>query len=122
MVENKWPTFRKVFYNFEIDKVARMDEKNIKALLKNPGIVRSEGKIRAMIYNAQEFKKVKNEFGSFKKYISSNDYKGLMTDMPKRFKFLGPSNTRSFLWLAGYDKLKPDPDEIAWLTKMTSEK
>ncbi|MDE1767759.1 MAG: DNA-3-methyladenine glycosylase I [Candidatus Micrarchaeota archaeon] len=122
MVENKWPNFKKAFHNFEIGKVARMDDETVKELLQNPGIVRSEGKIRAMIYNANEFQKVKKEFGSFKKYMDSfKSYNSLMKDMQERFKFLGPSNSRSFLWLAGV-KLRPEPDEIAWLTKMTEKK
>jgi DNA-3-methyladenine glycosylase I len=123
MVENKWPNFKKAFHNFSVDKVAKLTERDIKEMLGNEGIVRSEGKIRATIFNAQEFKKVKEEFGSFRQYMDS--FKGsearLKKDLQKRFKYLGPGNSRSFLWLAGF-KLKPQADEIAWLTKMTQEK
>src|SRR5271155_3342754 len=71
MVENKWPNFKKAFSNFSVDKVSKLTEKDIKAMLNNEGIVRSEGKIRATIFNANEFKKVKSEFGSFNNYIGS---------------------------------------------------
>ncbi len=118
MVENKWPNFRKAFSNFSVDKVAKITDKQVEKLLEDPGIVRSEGKIRALVYNAQEFQKIKKEFGSFKKYMDSfGSYTKLMDDMRKRFKFLGPSNTRSYLLMAGV-KLKPEPDEIEWLTKV----
>ena len=123
MVDNKWPAFKKVFHNFSVGKVAGLTKKEIKAMLNNDGIVRSEGKIMATIYNAQEFKKVKGEFGSFKSYMDT--FKGsearLKKDLQKRFKYLGPGNSRSFLWLAGV-KLKPQQDEIAWLTKITENK
>jgi DNA-3-methyladenine glycosylase I len=122
MVENKWPEFKRVFSDFSVEKVAKLGEKDIRAMLNNEGIVRSEGKIRATIFNAGEFKKVKVEFGSFRNYMDS--FKGsnakLMEDLQKRFKYLGPGNSRSFLWLAGV-KLKPHSDEIAWLTKMTGQ-
>ena len=122
MVENKWPEFRKAFKGFDVDKVAGFGDKEVESMLGNPGIVRSEGKIRAMIYNAQKFQSIKKEFGSFKRYMDSfGSYSKLMKDLPKRFRYLGPSNSRSFLWLAGV-ALKPEPDEIAWLTKMTCEK
>ncbi len=123
MVENKWPNFKRVFSNFSVDKVAKLTEKDIKAMLSNEGIVRSEGKIRATIFNAQQFKNVKSEFGSFRNYMDS--FKGsesrLKKDLQRRFKYLGPGNSRSFLWLAGF-KLKPQQDEIAWLTKMGAGK
>ena len=122
MVENKWPNFRKAFSDFSIDKVAKIGDKEVKSMLENPGIVRSEGKIRATIFNAQQLQKVKAEFGSFKAYMDSfKSYPALMNDMQTRFKYFGPSNSRSFLWLVGV-KLKPQPDEIAWLTKMTAKK
>lgn len=123
MVENKWPNFKRAFSNFSVGRVAALTEKDIKAMLNNEGIVRSEGKIRAVIFNAQEFRKVTDEFGSFKDYIDSFNGSNtrLMKDLQKRFRYLGPGNSRSFLWLAGV-KLKPQQDEIAWLTKMTENK
>lgn len=122
MVENKWPNFKKAFSNFSVDKVARLTEMDIRAMLSNQGIVRSEGKIRATIFNAQKFKEVRGEFGSFKNYVDSFNGSNtrLMKDLQRRFKYLGPGNSRSFLWLAGV-KLKPQKDEIDWLTKMTKK-
>jgi DNA-3-methyladenine glycosylase I len=69
MIEKKWPNFRKAFAAFSPEKVAKMTEKDVKALMGDTGIVRNERKIRATIHNAGEFASLKKEFGSFKGYL-----------------------------------------------------
>ena len=61
--------YREVFDNFEVAKVARYDKKKVRALLKDPGIIRNRLKIASTISNAQAFLRVQQEFGSFDKYI-----------------------------------------------------
>ena len=45
--------YRKVFDNFDADKIARYDDAKIAALLADPGIVRNRLKVRAFITNAR---------------------------------------------------------------------
>ena len=52
-VLKKREAFRAVFHQFEIARVAKMTEKEIKDALQNPHIIRHEAKIRAAITNAQ---------------------------------------------------------------------
>jgi DNA-3-methyladenine glycosylase I len=66
---NKRQNYRVVFDNFDYNKIAKYDEKKIEELLQNPGIVRNRLKINAAVTNAQAFLKVKEEFGSFDRYI-----------------------------------------------------
>src|SRR5207247_1623214 len=47
MIEKKWPHFRKAFRDFSPEKVARLSERDIRALMQDPGIVRNEKKIRS---------------------------------------------------------------------------
>jgi DNA-3-methyladenine glycosylase I len=61
--------YRKAFANFDARKMARFDEKRIGALLLNPEIVRNRLKIHSAIGNAQAFRAVQDEFGSFDKFI-----------------------------------------------------
>ena len=61
--------YREVFDGFDAEKIARYDRKKIRELLKDAGIVRNRLKIEATIGNAQAFLKVREEFGSFDKYI-----------------------------------------------------
>jgi DNA-3-methyladenine glycosylase I len=65
----KRKNYRKAFDNFDPKKVAKYDKRKIAQLLKNDGIVRNKLKIESAITNAQAFLKVKEEFGTFDKYI-----------------------------------------------------
>jgi DNA-3-methyladenine glycosylase I len=61
--------YREVLDGFDFERVARYGAPKVKALLSDPGIVRNRLKIAATIGNAQAFIKVREEFGSFDKYI-----------------------------------------------------
>ena len=61
--------YRRVFSQFNPQRVARFDQKKIAALLEDPGIVRNKLKIHGAVSNAQAFLKVQKEFGSFDRYI-----------------------------------------------------
>jgi len=65
----KRENYRKAFDNFDAKKVARYTEKRIEKLLTNPGIIRNRLKVRSAVRNAQAFLKVRDEFGSFDRYI-----------------------------------------------------
>ena len=65
----KRENYRKAFDNFDSKKVAKYDKRKIAHLLKNDGIVRNRLKIESAVTNAKAFLKVKDEFGTFDKYI-----------------------------------------------------
>lgn len=65
------PGYRQAFDNFDFNKVALYRENKVKQLLKDTGIIRNELKIRSAIKNARAFIEVRNEFGTFNKYIWS---------------------------------------------------
>lgn len=52
---NKRARFREVFDNFDAEKVARYDERKIRSLLSDAGIIRHRGKIEAAINNAKAY-------------------------------------------------------------------
>lgn len=118
VIDKKWPNFRKAFAGFSPEKVAKMTEKDVKSLMGDEGIVRNERKIKATIHNAGEFINVKKEFGSFKGYIASfgKDEKKLQDDLQKKFKHVGGSTARTFLWSSGY-KLTPTAEEKKWMSR-----
>ncbi len=68
-VLNKRENYRKAFDQFDPDKVARYKSKKIKSLLGNSGIIRNRLKIAASVNNALRFLEVREEFGSFSKYM-----------------------------------------------------
>ena len=65
----KRENYRAAFDDFDPQKIALYDERKRAELLNNEGIVRNRLKIASAIQNAQNFLKVKEEFGSFDAYI-----------------------------------------------------
>ena len=61
--------YREVLDNFDVERIARYDAKKVRSLLADAGIVRNRLKIAATIDNARAFLKVREEFGTFDKYI-----------------------------------------------------
>lgn len=63
--------YRRHFANFDPEKVALFGDKERKAMLNDPGIIRNKLKVNAAITNAQIFLRLQKEHGSFAKYIWS---------------------------------------------------
>jgi len=66
---NKRENYRNAFDGFNVKKVASYDDKKVKELLQNEGIVRNKLKIASAIRNANVFIEIQKEFGSFDNYI-----------------------------------------------------
>lgn len=61
--------FRAAFDNFDPQKIAKYDDKDIDRLMKAPGIIHNKMKIKAAINNAKRFLEIQKEFGSFDAFI-----------------------------------------------------
>lgn len=68
-VLQKRENYRKAFDGFDIGKIAKYDDAEIRKLLSNGGIIRNKLKVAATIGNARAFLKIQKEFGSFDRYI-----------------------------------------------------
>lgn len=119
----KRENYRKAYDDFNPATTANFDERKVKELMVNEGIIRNEMKIRASINNARKFTEIQKEFGSFSKYLwgfvdnkpiinswtSEKDIPAktriseiISTDLRKRgFKFTGPVIIYSHLQAAG---------------------
>ena len=69
MMLQKREIFRSCFDGFDYDRVAAYGEEKIAEILDTPGMIRSPRKIRAVIHDAQCFQKVRQEFGTFDRYL-----------------------------------------------------
>lgn len=69
IVLKKRDGYKEAFKNFEIDKVAKMSDKELELQMQNPKIIRNRLKIFSARKNALVFLKIQEEFGSFDKYI-----------------------------------------------------
>jgi DNA-3-methyladenine glycosylase I len=56
--------FRAAFYNFEVDRVAAMTDRDVERLLGDTGIIRHRGKIESTINNARCAQVARDELGS----------------------------------------------------------
>jgi len=61
--------YRKAFKNFEVDKVAIMQDEELETLLLNPEIIRNRLKVFSARKNALVFLSIQKEFGSFDAYV-----------------------------------------------------
>ena len=68
-VLKKREAYREAFDKFDFNQIALYNERKVKQLLNNAGIIRNQLKIRSAIKNALAFIEVRNEFGTFNKYI-----------------------------------------------------
>lgn len=115
--------YRKAFDGFDPAKVAKYTEKKIEALLTDEGIIRNRQKVSSAVHNARAMLIVKDEFGSFDRYIwqftdgrtiknswkmeedipaESDESRAMSKDMKKRgFKFVGPVICYAFMQAAG---------------------
>lgn len=123
IILNKRENYRRAFHNFNPGKIAKYGEQDIKRLLNNSGIIRNRLKIESTIINAKKFLEIKQDFGTFEKYIwqfvnykqIKNKFKSLkevpsstkesdaMSDELKKrgFKFVGSTICYAFMQAVG---------------------
>jgi DNA-3-methyladenine glycosylase I len=110
VIDGKWETTKKAFANFDIKEVACFTDSDVQRLLKDSGIVRNKGKIKAIIQNAQNFIAIEKRYGSFQKYLNSldksNNYANATKELVNTFKWLGPPSASLFLYTVG-EKIEP---------------
>jgi DNA-3-methyladenine glycosylase I len=84
--------YKKAFYNYDWDRVARMTEDDVEQLLKDPGIIRNRLKIKSAINNAKRLIGVREEFGSFDNYLWNFTGGKVINNMPQSLQEL-PATT-----------------------------
>jgi len=66
---HKRENYRRAFQGFDPERVARMGEAQIQALLADPGIVRNRRKLESAVNNARVFLKIRDRLGAFWPYL-----------------------------------------------------
>lgn len=119
---HKRANFRKVFANFEIEKIAQFTQADVERLRNDSGIIRNKLKINATINNAQLLVKWHQEGKTLHEYLTDfvpepiDHHYQTMDEMPAStalsteiskamkkdgFKFVGPTTIYSFLQAVG---------------------
>lgn len=119
----KRESYREAFDNFEVERVARYDERKIEALMQNVGIVRNRLKVQSTVLNAKKYLAVQDEFGSFDQFIWGfvdgrpvQNHRASLNDVPsstavsdamskelkrRGFKFVGSTICYAFMQATG---------------------
>ena len=66
---NKRDGYRRLFADFDPQKVARFTKRRVEKILTDPAIVRNRLKVESAVTNAKAFLEVQKEFGTFSDYI-----------------------------------------------------
>ena len=69
---NKRENYRRLFEDFDPQRVARFTPKRVEKLLADPGIVRNRLKVEGAVKNARAFLALQEERGTFDAYIWSS--------------------------------------------------
>lgn len=101
----KESSFRKVYSNFDITKVAAYTASDRERLLADAGIIRNKLKVNAAIENAKAILVLQEEFGSFKNWLDHHHPKTKeewVRLFKKTFRFTGGEIVNEFLMSTGY--------------------
>ncbi|PZX62943.1 DNA-3-methyladenine glycosylase I [Hydrotalea sandarakina] len=101
----KEAAFRKAYHNFDIQKVAAYQQKDVDRLLNDAGIIRNRLKINAAIHNANVIMQLQNQHGSFKNWLDMHHpqtKQAWVLLFKKHFKFTGGEIVNEFLMSIGY--------------------
>jgi len=119
----KRENYRRAFAGFDPRRVARFDGRRVRALLRDPGIVRNRAKIAGTVRNARAFLGVVKHHGSFDRYVwvcvsgrpirnrwaslkevppETAESRALSKDLRRRgFTFVGPTICYAFMQATG---------------------
>ena len=123
IILNRRENYRKTFKQFDPEKLVRLTDRQLEKILKDPEIIRNRLKVYSVRLNARVYLEVREEFGTFSKYLWSfvggtpiqNRWKTLSEipvttpesnamsrDLKKRgFKFVGSTICYAFMQAAG---------------------
>ena len=115
--------YRRAFAGFDPSKVAAFGARELRQLLKNPGIVRNQLKLRSAIDNARAFRTIQQERGSFDDFVwqfvggtplrnrwrrpaqvpaKTREAEALSRELARRgFRFVGPTICYAFMQAVG---------------------
>jgi DNA-3-methyladenine glycosylase I len=102
-VLRKRESFRRAFARFDPLTVSRFGARDVARLMKDESIIRNRAKIEAAIGNARALLVLREECGSFDRYVWGFDDEDLLSkDLKKRgFRFVGPTIVESFMQAVG---------------------
>jgi DNA-3-methyladenine glycosylase I len=78
--------YKKAFYNFDPEKVAKMHDQELELLLVDSGIVKNRSKVFATRQNVLIFLKIQDQYGSFNNYVCNFVDNQIIINLPKKLE------------------------------------
>ncbi|WP_440056167.1 DNA-3-methyladenine glycosylase I [Pseudoalteromonas sp. T1lg65] len=106
VVDNKWPGFREVFWDFSIEKLLMMSPEMYEQRSQDERIIRNAKKVKSIAHNCQMIFEVQQQHGSFSQFIADwpeNDIVGLWLYLKKHGDRLGGNTGPYALRMMGKD-------------------
>ena len=115
IIERKWPGFEAAFHGFDVSTCAMLGDESLEVLASDEAIVRNLRKIQSVPRNAAFILEVREQHGSFGKYLAAwpvTDIVGLWDELKRRGGRLGGQTGRFFLRFVGKDTPLLSPDVV----------
>ncbi|MDR2518402.1 MAG: DNA-3-methyladenine glycosylase I [Spirochaetaceae bacterium] len=90
-------SYREAFDRMEPEKIARYGETDVARLMKNPGIIRNERKIRSAVGNAKSYLALQERHGSFSRWLWNWVEDAPLVNRPRSPEDIPPSTPLSAL-------------------------
>jgi 3-methyladenine DNA glycosylase Tag len=117
VVEQKWPGFEEVFFEFDIEKMLMMPDELWEAKCKDERIIRNGKKVMCIKDNAQMIYEVAEQHGSFGQFVTNwpnDDMIGLWNYIKKHGARLGGNTGPYALRFMGVDTFIVSRDNEAY--------
>lgn len=117
VVEQKWPDFERVFFDFNIEKMLMMSDEMWENKSSDASIIRNHKKVMTIKANAQMIYEVSLEHGSFSNFINNwpkDDIIGLWAYLKKHGQRLGGNTGPYALRRMGFDTFLLSRDNEAY--------
>jgi len=118
VINNKWPTFREAFFDFDISKLMRLSEDDWSNYIQDTRIVRHRQKIQALRHNlwfVNETSGLNGGFGRFLIDWPKSDLVGLFRFLKIKGSRLGGNTGQYFLQHVGVDSFALTGDVVLCL-------
>ncbi|MDX3772606.1 DNA-3-methyladenine glycosylase I [Chromatiaceae bacterium AAb-1] len=118
VVEQKWPGFREIFFDFEIEKMLLLSDEMLEQKARDPRIIRNAGKVFTIRDNALMIYDIQQQYGSFARFIADwpqSDIIGLWGYLKKHGSRLGGNIGPYALRAIGKDTFVLSQDVEAYL-------
>ncbi|EAT13641.1 DNA-3-methyladenine glycosylase I [Bermanella marisrubri] len=118
LVDSKWPRFEQVFGGFNPAYIASLSDEMLEAHMREPGLIKHWGKMKAMRDNAAWILHMRNEGSSIAELVAHypvTEIVELWIQMKKQGSQLGGASAPSFLRMVGKDTFRLSEDVLVQL-------